>query len=133
MSATAVWRRLANVPDHTALPADLHAGLGQLVDASGPAWDGVIADFARVIAVLQLLIDTEVFFLHGPLTALGTRFCEAVARQAAVVAPALANAPLNIVPSPLRDDAGALGAASLAMEAWLPAAEKEPRVLQSHA
>ena len=37
------------------------------------------------------------------------------------ITPALVESPLQLVPSTLGDDAGALGAASLAMESWVPA------------
>lgn len=121
LSAPAVWRRLAGVTTRARPPEDLRRGLAKLAGAAGPAWDEIIADYSRVIGCLQLLVDTERFFLHGPLTALGERFCNEVIAAARATAPALAEAPLQIVPSALEDDAGALGAASLAMEAWAPA------------
>ncbi len=85
------------------------------------AWQEVIADYATVIGSLQLLLDTECFFLHGPLTSLGERFCAGVVGEVRATTPALAEAPVRLVPSALGDDAGALGAASLAMESWVPA------------
>jgi hypothetical protein len=81
----------------------------------------VISDYAKAIGCLQLLFDTECFFLHGPVTSLGDRFCAEVVAAVRATMPALAESPLRIVPSALGDDAGALGAASLAMESWVPA------------
>lgn len=121
LSAPAVWRRLAGVTARARLPEDLRTALARFAKATGPAWDEIISDYARVIGCLQLVVDTRRYFLHGPLTALGERFCTAVADAIRATTPALAEAPLEIVPSALGDDAGALGAASLAMEAWVPA------------
>ncbi len=122
LSAPAIWRRLADATTRVPLPEDLRAALAGLASVSGAAWDAIVADYARVIACLQLVLDTERFFLHGPLTGLGERFCTEVERAVRAKSPALAAMPLKIVPSALGDDAGALGAASLAMEAWVPAA-----------
>lgn len=121
LSAPAIWRRLARVSARAKLPEDLRQALAELADSSGPVWDEIIADYARVIGCLQLLVDTGVFFLHAPLTALGARFCTALEVATRSSAVALKDAPLRILPSALGDDAGALGAASLAMEAWAPA------------
>lgn len=122
LAAPAVWRRLAGASARAKLPEDLREALAEFAGASGPVWDELIADFARVIGCLQLLVDTDVFFLHGPLTALGARFCTDLERAARASAPALGGATFKILPSALGDDAGALGAASLAMEAWVPTA-----------
>jgi hypothetical protein len=70
------------------------------------------------MGLLHLLLDSPSYFLHGPLTALGERFCSDIARQAATLMPSLRDMPPNIVVSSLGEDAGALGAASHAMEAW---------------
>lgn len=121
LSAPATWRRLAGAGSSAKLPEDLRAGLTELAESAGPEWDAVCNDFARVIGCLQLVIDTAVFILHGPLTVLGERFCHAITERAAVLMPALRGAGLRVVPSTLGDNAGALGAASLAMEAWSPA------------
>ena len=121
LSAPATWRRLAGVDGRAKLPEDLRAGLAALAESSGPEWDDVCADYARVIGLLHLIINTGVFILHGPLTMLGERFCHAITESAFTQMPVLRTTGLKIVPSTLGDNAGALGAASLAMEAWLPA------------
>ncbi|MES2696627.1 MAG: ROK family protein [Verrucomicrobiota bacterium] len=120
ISAPAVWRRLAGVTSRARVPADLRAALGEYAAATGPRWEGVVADFAHVVVSLELMVDPEAFFLHGPLTALGPRFCTAVEQAVRAAAPVLAARPFRVLPSTLGDDAGALGAASLAMEAWTP-------------
>jgi len=117
LSAPAVWRRLAGVDGPA--PEELHVALAALADQ--PAGHEVATDFARVIGWLQLLLDTEVFFLHGPLTALGAGFWNEVAAQATVLMPRLRGRLPRILVSDLDDAAGALGAASLAMESWQPA------------
>lgn len=125
LSAPAVWRRLANVTSRARLPENLREALAGFAEERGAAWDAIIADYAKTIGRLQLLFDTHCFFLHGPLTSLGHRFCSEVTAAAQVMMPSLADATLRLVPSILGDDAGALGAASLAMESWAPAiAEK---------
>lgn len=121
LSAPATWRRLAGVGDRTALPGDLRSGLAALAELSGPEWDAVCTDYARVIGLLHMVVDTGVFILHGPLTVLGERFCTAITDSACALMPVLRDSGLKVVPSALGDDAGALGAASLAMEAWAPA------------
>jgi len=121
LSAPATWRRLAGVDGQAKLPEDLRAGLAALADSSGPVWDAVCADYAREIGMLHLVLNTGVFILHGPLTMLGERFCHSITESALTQMPALRSTGLKIVPSTLGDNAGALGAASLAMEAWLPA------------
>lgn len=120
LSAPATWRRLAGMGPQAKLPEDLRSGLAEFAELKGNKWETVCADFARVIGCLQLLTDTGVFILHGPLTALGTRFCDDIVHAAGAMMPALGGVPFKIVPSNLGDDAGALGAASLAMEAWAP-------------
>lgn len=120
LSAPAVWQRLAGASARARIPEDLRAALAEFSGARGRGWDALVADFAQVIGCLQLLVDTEVFFLHGPLTALGGRFCADLEAAVRASAPALGGATFRIVPSTLGDDAGALGAASLAMEAWVP-------------
>lgn len=118
LSAPAVWRRLAGASESSKMPADLHQALASV--AGSPARADVVRDFAKVTGWLQLLLDTQAFFLHGPLTALGDLFWIEVAEEAARLMPRLAGRPPKIVCSCLADNAGALGAASLAMEAWQP-------------
>jgi predicted NBD/HSP70 family sugar kinase len=120
LSSPAVWRRLAGVTSRARLPADLHAALERFAKDGGAEWRGVVDDYARVLGLLQLLLDSPAYFLHGPLTALGGRFCAAISRRTAELTPALRERPPRIVPSGLGDDAGALGAAGFAMEAWIP-------------
>ncbi len=121
LSAPATWRRLAGVDGLAKLPEDLRAGLAAFSDSTGPEWEAVCADYARVIGLLHMIIDTGVFILHGPLTMLGERFCQSITDIACAQMPALREGGLKVVPSTLGDNAGALGAASLAMEAWSPA------------
>ena len=121
LSAPVVWRKLAGVTPRARLPEDLREALLGFSGVSGSAWDEIIADYAHVIGCLQLLFDTECFFLHGPLTSLGSRFCNDVITKTRSTIPALAETSVRIVPSVMEDDAGALGAASLAMESWAPA------------
>lgn len=121
LSAPATWRRLAGVGERAMLPEDLRTGLAALAESAGPEWDAVCEDYARVIGLLHLIINTGVFVLHGPLTMLGERFCHSITDSACALMPALRDAGLKVVPSTLGDNAGALGAASLAMEAWSPA------------
>lgn len=121
LSAPATWRRLAGVGPKGKLPEDLRAGLAEVAGVEGAGWDAVCADYARVVGCLQLILDTGVFILHGPLTVLGERFCHAITETACTLMPALRGTSFQVVPSALGDNAGALGAASLAMESWSPA------------
>lgn len=120
LSAPAVWRRLAGASSRARVPEDLRAALMAFAGTNSAAWSEIVAEYASVIGCLQLLLDTECFFLHGPLTSLGERFCVQVVTEIRKTIPALSESPLRMVPSTLGDDAGALGAASLAMEAWAP-------------
>lgn len=121
MSATAVWRRLTHAHPEAAVPADLRTALSAHEASESTEWQSVCRDFANVLGCVQFLIDTQLFILHGPLTALGDRFCQRIVTLAHERFPALTGNPLNLVPSELGDDAGALGAVSLAMESWHPA------------
>lgn len=120
LSAPVVWRRLAGASSRSRVPEDLRAALMEFAGTNSAAWSEIVAQYASVIGCLQLLLDTECFFLHGPLTSLGERFCACVLAEIRKTTPALSEASLRMVPSTLGDDAGALGAASLAMEAWAP-------------
>lgn len=120
LSAPAVWRRLSGESSQTPLPPDLHSALAVLSSDTGEARRQVINDFGRIIGMLHLLLNAQAYFLHGPLTALGPRFCEEIAGEAVRLMPSLKNTPPPILPSVLGDSAGALGAASLAMESWTP-------------
>lgn len=120
LSSPAIWRAFSGSGKDAALPSDLHQALGSFSNLSGAAWDEVTGLFGRVIGMTQCLIDSKLYLLHGPLTALGERFCREIVRKALHQMPALKDMPFEIQPSTLGDDAGALGAASLAMEAWTP-------------
>jgi predicted NBD/HSP70 family sugar kinase len=118
LSAPAVWRRLTGKTKRAGLPADLKAALAKLKDAV--AMQAVIQDFAKIISSLHLLLDSHSYFLHGPLTALGQGFVDGITQAVAGGVPVLRSKTLRLRLSELGDDAGALGAASLAMEQWLP-------------
>lgn len=118
LSAPAVWQRLAGKSVQEDAPEDLHQALSLLYDS--PARESVQRDFAKITGWLQLLLDTEAFFVHGPLTALGEAFWQEVGQQTVRLMPRLTERPPKIFCTSLEDNAGALGAASLAMEAWLP-------------
>jgi predicted NBD/HSP70 family sugar kinase len=120
LSAQAVYRRLAGLASTVVLPNDLQLALSKMVNPDSEAWKEVVLDFARLLRSLQLLIDPQIVFLHGPLTALGHRFCSEVSSTAGALLPQMPGLSIHFVPSTLGDDAGALGAASLAMEAWMP-------------
>lgn len=122
LSSPAVWRRLARAPAGAREPADLRVALAAFAGERNARLDSVRDDFASVIGCLHLLLDSEAYFLHGPLCELGQPFWDEVsARAAGLMSGLLAARPPRIACSDLRDDAGALGAASLAMESWLPA------------
>lgn len=120
LSAPMTYRRLAGIGETAPVPQDLYTAMLSIKSERHAQWDDVIADFARVLGCMQLLLDPKICFLHGPLTALGEDFCSAVMEASRGIAPALKDIRLNLVCSQLGDDAGALGAASLAMEQWLP-------------
>jgi predicted NBD/HSP70 family sugar kinase len=121
LSPPAVWRMLAGVTTRARLPSDLRSALRVFAESNANPWNAIVADYARVLGLLHLLLDSPAYFLHGPLTSLGARFCTEIATQAAALMPALREMPPNIIPSALGDDAGAQGAACMAMEAWQPA------------
>ncbi|MBK8094881.1 MAG: ROK family protein [Verrucomicrobiaceae bacterium] len=120
LSSPAVWRRLTGKTKRASQPADLHTAFASLAGQRDEARAAIIADYSRVLASLHLLLDTHSYFLHGPLTALGDAFCADIATGMANAVPALKGKPLRLIASRLGDDAGALGAASLAMETWVP-------------
>jgi predicted NBD/HSP70 family sugar kinase len=120
LSATAIYRRMARLAPDAPLPENLRDALLKAADPASEEWRSTVLDYARVIRSVQLLVDPEVFFLHGPLTVLGVDFCSAIEGAVAGLLPQLPDIQVRLVPSSLGDDAGALGAASLAMEAWNP-------------
>jgi predicted NBD/HSP70 family sugar kinase len=120
LSATAVYRRFAGLAKDAALPGNLRAALVEAAKPGSEEWKSVVLDFARVIRSVQLLVDPEKIFLHGPLTSLGESFCQEISDLVTTLPPQLPDMKIQLEPSTLGDDAGALGAASLAMEAWEP-------------
>jgi predicted NBD/HSP70 family sugar kinase len=122
LSAASVYRRLQPDLVDGKLPRDLYRAYGELRSGvqANAAWDEVVGDFARVLGYLQLLLDTKICFLHGPLTGLGETFCNAVCESTVRLMPGLEGRNPIVKASTMGDDAGALGSASLAMEAWLP-------------
>ncbi len=120
LSAGTVYRRLAGLAEEAPAPANLREALRTVADQSGEERRRVVAEFARVVGALHLLLDAQAYFLHGPLTCLGSAFCEEVSREIGVALADGMGEGVRLEPSELGDDAGALGAASLAMEAWSP-------------
>jgi predicted NBD/HSP70 family sugar kinase len=120
LSATAVYRRFAKLASNAALPENLRAALVEVAMPGSAEWESVVLDFARVVRSVQLLVDPEKIFLHGPLTSLGEKFCREISSLVSALPPQLPDMKIQLVPSTLGDDAGALGAASLAMEEWVP-------------
>jgi predicted NBD/HSP70 family sugar kinase len=134
LSAPAIYRRVTGLPPAAPVPGDLRVAFTQLAATfaggigSTDAWRAVIQDLGQFIAALHLLLDPEAFFLHGPLTALDGPFCEAIAAAAGSFEGNLHRTPVCVLPSQLGEDAGALGAAGLAMERWEPAI-REPMLV----
>lgn len=120
LSAPAVWRRLSGLTPRSKLPNDLYLALSAFSEESGKEWQSIVDDYARLLELLQWLLDSHTYFLHGPQTALGERFCQAIVEKLVTRVPAFRESLLQLIPSKLGDDAGALGAASLAMEVWAP-------------
>lgn len=120
LAAPAIWRRLSGAKDADPLPIDLHAALLSLAKQNNEARKQIVSDYARVIGLVHLILDAKTYFLHGPLTALGAAFCQEIVEQVPHIIPALESIAPQIIPSQLGDEAGALGAASIAMEAWIP-------------
>lgn len=120
LSAPGVWRRLAGVESGASLPPDLKRAIKAYSGESGSAWRDVVKDFGQFLGCVQLLLDTKVYFMHGPLTVLGKRFCDEILESMVQGFPELIGSKPELVMSSLGDDAGALGAASLVMEKWKP-------------
>ncbi|MBL9181818.1 MAG: ROK family transcriptional regulator [Verrucomicrobiaceae bacterium] len=121
-SARNVWQKLSG-KGVAEQPEDLRAALTALADTRGEAWEAVVTDYARLLGITQLILDARRYFLHGSLSALGSRFCDDVMKRSLELVPALSHSPIKLAPTTLGKDAGALGAASLAMEAWNPLEE----------
>ncbi|MFM2165678.1 MAG: hypothetical protein RIS79_49 [Verrucomicrobiota bacterium] len=118
LSAVRVWRDLSG--GAAKVPEDLREAFSTLSIREGKAWQDIVTDYALVLGMVQVMLDSRVFFLHGPLTTLGEGFCEAVMARSAECIPALRHSPLVLRPTKLGREAGALGAASLAMQSWNP-------------
>lgn len=120
LSSIAIWRRLSGASARSKLPSNFHTALSKFADTSSKQREFVVHDFAHVLGCLHLLLDSSAYLLHGPLTALGTKFCDEIVAQVATLIPMLSARLPRFLPSQLGDDAGALGAAGLAMECWEP-------------
>lgn len=120
LSAPRIYRRLAELPESAPVPEDLPEAVAALRHVRGPQRDAVVEDIARVLGCVQLILDPVIFLLHGPLAGLGNEFCQEVMEAAKGIFPALHEVSFKLECTRLADDAGALGAASLAMEAWMP-------------
>ena len=99
---------------------NLHAALAKFAGSTSRVRESVVNDYAHVIGRLHLLLDSGAYLLHGPLTALGAKFCDDIVARIGTLIPMLQGRLPKFLPSRLGDDAGALGAASLAMERWEP-------------
>jgi predicted NBD/HSP70 family sugar kinase len=126
LSAPAIYRRVMNLRENDPISSDLREVFAQLAEGfrSGSAvsapWEPVVAELAQFVACLHLLLNPSAFFLHGPLTALGGDFCEAISTAAHELSGSASVVPLCLLPSKMGDEAGALGAAGFAMERWQP-------------
>jgi predicted NBD/HSP70 family sugar kinase len=120
ISAPASYRRLAGLAEGASVPANLLDAFAELRGRSLERIEEVAADFARVIGCLQLLLDPEVFVLHGPICQLGEEFAQEILRQVDRQVPALLGMPPRVELTMLGEEAGALGAACLAIENWQP-------------
>lgn len=120
ISAPASYRRLAGFADAAPVPVNLLDAFAELRGRSPERLEEVAADFARVIGCLQLLLDPEVFVLHGPICQLGEEFSQEILRQVDRQVPALQGMPPRVELTMLGEEAGALGAACLAVENWQP-------------
>jgi len=126
LSAPAIFRRVNRLAEHARIPSDLRAAFAKSVPSLRTkgviraAWRPIIDELAQVLACLHLLLDPDAFFLHGPLTVLGADLCDAVANAALAMQTGAVTEPMRLTPSTLGAEAGALGAASLAMERWVP-------------
>jgi predicted NBD/HSP70 family sugar kinase len=120
LSAPAVWRRLTGAPRGAAVPTDLREVMENISARLDDRWEDVAKDFATVIGQLHLLLDSGTYFVHGPLCGLGKAFWDQVMAHCEGLMPRLATRLPKVQCTTLMDDAGALGAASLAMESWLP-------------
>jgi predicted NBD/HSP70 family sugar kinase len=122
LSAGIVWHRLSGASAGSKLPPNLRTALLKFASVRSKQRDSVVQDFAQVLGCLHLLLDSSAYFLHGPLTALGAKFCDDIVERIAVIIPNLDKRLPKLLPSLLGDEAGATGAACLAMERWVPAA-----------
>jgi predicted NBD/HSP70 family sugar kinase len=120
LSATAIWRRLSGkrvgTPPPDALAEALQVAMGSNPEVAGQ----VVDELAQVIGKLQLLLDSEAFFIHGPISDLGAGFWQRVVARAIQRMPRLAARPPKVICTRLGPQAGALGAACVAMESWVP-------------
>ena len=120
LSATAIWQRLTG--EQSSIPASdvLVEALPAAMEANPGVAQQVVDELARVIGKLQLLLDSEAFFIHGPISEVGPAFWDRVVVRAIEQMPRLAKRPPNVRCTTLGPQAGALGAACVAMEEWLP-------------
>lgn len=128
ISAPAVYRRLNGLPAGASLPANLCQAFAGLRGTASDSLEEVAADFARIIGWLQLLLDPEVFILHGPVRHLGDDFCRTIIRHVEESVPALRDLPPRLALTTLGEEGGALGAACMAVEHWLPTQQPTSRL-----
>jgi predicted NBD/HSP70 family sugar kinase len=122
LSAGVIWRRLSGASVRSKLPPNLRTALLKFAGVRSKQRDSVVEDFAHALGCLHLILDSSAYLLHGPLTALGAKFCDEIVDRIATIIPRLEKRLPKLLPSVLGDDAGAIGAACLAMERWEPAA-----------
>lgn len=120
LSAVSTWRRLSGAAETATPPDDLEEAFSKLAAAPARLRKEVAADYGRVIGCMQLMLDPEVFIIHGPLIHLGMEFFRDITASAERMMPILRSVPMRIEPTELGDEAGPLGAACLAMENWQP-------------
>lgn len=121
LTAPAIWRRLEGAPPRRRPPTDLGRAIATAAARNPRVLASIVADLADLVGRLHLLLDSQAYFLHGPLTSLGNSFCSSISDKARILRPALVQRPPMVVRSALGDNAGAIGAACRAMEVWTPA------------
>jgi predicted NBD/HSP70 family sugar kinase len=127
LSAPAVYRRLTNATEEDPIPENIREIFKNLAkEIKDPIllsepWESLVEELAVICATSISMLDPQMVFVYGPLSEFGDVFYAALNQRVKSYFSATSKQQVPmILATKLMANAGALGAAGLAMNQWSP-------------